>query len=64
MHVIQRTETQGVYPSFFARGVVALVVYVKRGRIYQSGERTDGSLTKPVLIPDWIGTNATPEERA
>ena len=55
MNVISRQETQALYPNIFKRGVVALIVFSKRGRLYQVGQRADQSLTKPVLVPEWFG---------
>ncbi len=49
MTIISREETKEKYPNIYRHGVVALVVFRKRGRVYQAGERADGSMTKAVL---------------
>lgn len=59
--ILYRQETQTRYPNIFKRGVVALVVFSKHGRMYQSGERVDGSMTKAVQIPAVVGDDAPPQ---
>ena len=51
MQIISRQETKELYPNIYKHGVVAMVVFQKRGRTYQAGERANGSMTKAVQVP-------------